>query len=296
MSVGSTLNFILQHPLNQQRKLAALWRFLRWQVVSRLVPGPHLHEWVGGTRFWVRQGETGLTGNLYTGLHEFADMGFLLHLLRPQDLFVDVGANAGSYTMLACGVNGASGVAYEPVPATYERLLANIRVNGLDTRVRCVNKAVGDKVGVVAFSTGSDTTNRALSAGESRADQRSVEVTLLDTDLAGVEPTAIKIDVEGYETPVLQGATTLLAKPSLLCVILELNGSGAQYGFDESNILTLMAAHGFVGYAYDPLRRQLSQLTGKNAAAGNTLFLRNLAAIEQRLQQAPAVSINGRRF
>ncbi len=296
MSLLSTVNFILDHPLNQQRKLAALWRFLRWQLVSRLMPGPHLHHWVGGIRFWVRQGETGLTGNLYTGLHEFADMGFLLHLLRPQDLFVDVGANAGSYTMLACGVNGASGVAYEPVPATYERLLANIRVNGLDTRVRCVNKAVGDKVGVVAFSTDSDTTNRALGADSSRADQLNVEVTLLDTDLADAEPTAIKIDAEGYETPILQGATGLLAKPSLLCVILELNGSGDQYGFDEGNILALMTRHGFTACAYDPLRRQLSQLTGKNLAAGNTLFLRNIAAIEQRLQQAPAVTINGSSF
>jgi hypothetical protein len=34
-----------------------------------------------------------VTGNIYCGLHEFADMGFVLHFLRPGDLFVDVGAN-----------------------------------------------------------------------------------------------------------------------------------------------------------------------------------------------------------
>jgi len=48
---------------------------------------------VNGSKFLVKTGETGLTGNIYTGLHEFPDMGFLLHFLRAEDLFVDIGAN-----------------------------------------------------------------------------------------------------------------------------------------------------------------------------------------------------------
>jgi len=43
----------------------------------------------------ARPGETGVTGNIYTGLHEFSSMGYLLHVLREGDLFVDVGANVG---------------------------------------------------------------------------------------------------------------------------------------------------------------------------------------------------------
>jgi hypothetical protein len=58
-----------------------------------------------------------LTGNLYAGLHEFSEMGFLLHLLRQNDLFVDVGANLGSYTVLASAVCQARNIAFEPVPA-----------------------------------------------------------------------------------------------------------------------------------------------------------------------------------
>ena len=45
-------------------------------------------------------GMTGATGNVYCGLHEFEDMALVLHALRPRDLFVDVGANVGSYTVL----------------------------------------------------------------------------------------------------------------------------------------------------------------------------------------------------
>lgn len=46
---------------------------------------------------------TGATGNWYCGLQEYEDMSFVLHALRPGDLFVDVGANIGSYSILAAG-------------------------------------------------------------------------------------------------------------------------------------------------------------------------------------------------
>ena len=43
-------------------------------------------QWIKGSKLIVRNGMTGATGNIYCGLHEFADMGFVLHLLRPGDL------------------------------------------------------------------------------------------------------------------------------------------------------------------------------------------------------------------
>ena len=64
-----------------------------------------------------------MTGNIYCGLVEFADMAFVLHVLRAGDLFVDIGANAGAYTLLASSVAGAKTTCFEPAPATYARLL-----------------------------------------------------------------------------------------------------------------------------------------------------------------------------
>jgi hypothetical protein len=84
-------------------------------------------------------GMTGATGNIYTGLHEFTDMAFCLHLLRVGDLFVDVGANIGSYTVLSSKVVGANSLAIEPVPTTYKRLRRNININDISSLVdsRC---------------------------------------------------------------------------------------------------------------------------------------------------------------
>ena len=198
-----TLRFITTHPLTRHARIAALARFASWQVRSRLreelvVP------WVYPTKLAVRRGMTGATGNIYCGLHEFADMGFLLHFLRPNDLFIDIGANIGSYTVLASGVVGARSWAVEPDPSTVERLARNVEVNGIDDKVVVYPFALGDREGDVPFTIGLDTVNRVAAAGEPGT--RMVRQRTLDALTEGVEPTMIKMDVEGYEEIVLKGA------------------------------------------------------------------------------------------
>src|SRR6266849_8995171 len=107
----ATLAFIVSHPLNQSRPLAALGRFAAWQVASRVCPEIEF-EWIEGAKLIVSRGMTGATGNIYCGLHEFVEMAFLLRLLRPTDLFLDVGANLGSYKILATKVCGARAIAF----------------------------------------------------------------------------------------------------------------------------------------------------------------------------------------
>lgn len=296
MSLLNTIKFIIDHPLNQEHKLGSIIRFAKWQVGSRLVPGAIVYDWVNGSKFFVKTGETGLTGNIYTGLHEFPDMGFLLHFLRGEDLFVDIGANVGSYTILACSAVGARGVAFEPVPSTYKRLVENMRLNHLDERVKCINKGVGFQQGSIAFTSDSDTTNHALASGEQCANKVTVEVTSLDAALQGECPSLIKIDVEGYETPVLEGAPEILKNQTLHAVIMELNGSGSRYGFDESKILELMLSNGFDTYSYNPLSRELIGLEGKNLNLGNTLFVRSKSFVEERLRTSPKATVHGRQF
>jgi len=73
----------------------------------------------------------GATGNIYVGLHEFEQMAFLLHCLRSEDIFIDVGANVGSYTVLASAAVGAKTIAFEPIESEYNGLMANIELNGI---------------------------------------------------------------------------------------------------------------------------------------------------------------------
>lgn len=152
MSLLATCRYIASHPVNRQRKLSALLGFVRWQLGSRILDREVVFEWVEGTRVVVRRGETGLTGNVYCGLDEFRDMAFVLHVVRDEDLFIDVGANVGSYSILACGARGAHGLAFEPVPETYERLIRNVRLNDLSGRVVAMNIGVADVEGELRFT------------------------------------------------------------------------------------------------------------------------------------------------
>src|SRR6267378_2529009 len=216
-----TINeFLATHPLTRRRRLSATARVLQWQIVSR-IRGEVIIDWIGGTRFAARRGMTGITGNIYAGLHEFADMAFVLHFLRPCDLFVDVGANVGSYTILASGVVRCPTVAFEPDPLTAAAFERNINLNRIADLVEIRITAVGERQGIVRFSTGLDTENHVVA--EIEPSGRDVPIETLDHAFVetGRSPALIKLDVEGYEAEVLRGARAVLAAPRLKAILTE---------------------------------------------------------------------------
>ena len=247
--------------------------------------------WVNDARLIVRSGLTGATGNLYAGLHEFEDMAFVLHALRPADVFVDIGANVGSYTVLGGAVVGARGISIEPIPATFALLQQNIAINNLGDRVQALNIGLGQSEGVLRFTCGLDTVNHVLSEGESANDTIDVPVRTLDAVLGGTMPTLIKIEVEGFETEIIAGAAQTLALSGVLAIIMELNGSGNRYGFDENALHRQVLDKGFETYRYRPFQRMLESLRGERMSGGNTLYIRDVDKVAERIKSAPAVRV-----
>lgn len=296
MSLRHTLQLITSHPLNRDRKVAAVLDFVRWQCASRLHRGEVVHNWVGGSRFLIRRGETGLSGNIYCGLQEFQDMAYLLHSTSPADLFVDIGANVGSYTLLACAARGARGICFEPVPLTFKRLQDNLRLNNLETRATAMNIGLADKPGELMFTTGENCMNHAVAPGESTEHVTKVEVRTLDEVLAGQAPSVIKMDVEGFETLVIRGARATLENPALHSVIMELNGSGARYGFDEAAILATMKQYGFETFRYAPFTREITLVEVGHLHDENTLFIRDVETARKRVKASPEFVAHGRRI
>lgn len=289
------LRHITRHPFSKGREINAAQRFLRWQVSSRLALGPTLVPFVDSMRLCVANGMTGATGNIYTGLAEFDDMALVLHVLRPGDLFVDIGANIGSYTILAAAA-GAHAIAFEPVPTTHASLALNIRLNDLGGSVVTNRAAVGAAAGSIRFTANHDTVNHVATADEMEG---TVEVPVVTLDEALAEasvgaPMLIKIDVEGYETLALAGAARTLASPGLQVVIMELNGNGARYGFDDDVLHQTMLGYGFQPFSYDGLTRKLSSLPGRNGAEGNTIYVRDLQAVEARIAAADRFDVQGK--
>lgn len=115
----------------------------------------------------------------------------------------------------------------------------------------------------------------------------------MDSALRGVSPALIKIDVEGYETSVLRGAQHTLSNESLHSVIMEINGSGRRYGYDDSALVETMESHGFREYSYHPLARTLQEADGIIGRRGNSIFVRDLARVKGLIARAPVFDVYG---
>jgi FkbM family methyltransferase len=223
-------------------------------------------------------------------LWDFSDMLFLLHFLRPESLFVDIGANVGCYTVLASAVAKASSIAVEPVPKTHDKLRRNIRLNDIESRVETLNIGLADRAGSLRFTETLGGLNHvALHSGI------EIEVRSLDDVLGGRTPAMIKLDVEGFEMPVLRGAKRCLASRELKAIVVELNGSGGRYGYSDSDVHETLLAYDFAPHDYDPVTRRLTARQTMNTDGMNTLYCRaEDGMITRRVAEAAKVSVRGR--
>jgi FkbM family methyltransferase len=130
----------------------------------------------------------------------------------------DIGAHVGFYTILASVLVGPSGrvISFEPLPRNLEYLRRHINLNRL-TNITVVDAAVGNKAGRVRFEEGANHSMGRVTAGG------HIEVESIRIDQAVSEgtlpaPSCIKIDVEGAELDVLDGACQLLTeeRPTIL--------------------------------------------------------------------------------
>lgn len=275
------------HPLTRDQVGRSMLRFARYQAAWRLAGAPTLIEWVGGIRLIVGPGMRGVTGEAYLGLNEFADMLFCAHLLRPGDLFVDVGANLGTYSLVAAKVAGAHAVAVEPIAATVLQLRDHLRLNDVDALVEVAAVGISDRPGELWFTNDADALNRVADANHPGAVR--VPVTTLDALVGDREPFCIKIDVELHEAAVLAGARAVLARPSLQAVLIETAPE------NRNDAIRAAFNHaGMVAHAYDPHTRTLTRTDA--FAPHNTLFVRDAAVVQARLRDATPVRVASRSF
>jgi FkbM family methyltransferase len=290
----STLNTLLTHPLASKHKCKTLTRFFKWGFVNKFGCKSFDYEFIGNTKIRVKKSFSTAELQYYCGLSEFNDMGFLLHFLQKGDLFVDIGANIGSYTLLASGHIGTKTIAFEPVPSTFEYLNENIKLNKIESLTDLRNLGLSDSKGVLKFTAGLDAINHVVYPENQTKNIIEVPVDTLDNSLIGENPIMLKIDVEGFETMVIKGASETLKNQYLKAIIIELNGLANEFGFDELKIHERLITEEFTPYFYNPFSRELKSMKG--IGTHNTVYLRDIETIKKRILEAPMVSVFGSKF
>jgi len=143
------------------------------------------------------------------------DEKFIAKLLDKGDVYIDVGANVGNTTLSAAFGVGDVGCVYsfEAHPRTYRYLLGSIACNKkLISRIKTKNVALGEKQGEVFFTDlQNDDINKVSNSGKIK-----VKMETLDEQNFPEKIKLLKIDVEGYELFVLQGAKKTLQKTDIV--------------------------------------------------------------------------------
>lgn len=274
---------LIKHPLNCKNKFKALLSFVNWQIRLRLVnPYEIVTSFTSKSKFIVKKGRTGLTGNLYCGLHEFEDMMFLLHFLRSEDQFFDIGANVGSYSILANSHVGAKTISFEPLPATIELLKNNKAINAKNESWQIEKLAIGDKENSLWFTSDRDTMNQIVDESY-QGSKIKVEVISLDQycNEKNIVPNLIKVDAEGFDENVIVGGENTLANELVQALIIE---------SDTEIVQSKLSNAGFEPYTYEPFSRKLTK--GFNFGC-NQIYIKDIDFVSERIMHAEKVSIKG---
>jgi FkbM family methyltransferase len=236
-----------------------------------------------------------LCRHIYLDDFEADERRFVNLFLRPGDIFVDVGANIGLFTLIAARSVGAQGrvYAFEPCAKTFQRLEDNVRLNRFQN-VICSQAALSDTsepMQMVVSIDGLDAWNSFAKPylGEKFATEPVTVAKWDDFSTANQlsrRVALMKIDVEGWEEKVLRGAKDELSSPDAPVLQVEFTDAAAQAaGFSCRDVYRLLNSMGYAIYRFEPESNSLVPDPIRETYPYCNLFaVKDLDAAQRRLK------------
>ncbi|MFI5282554.1 MAG: FkbM family methyltransferase [Candidatus Dormibacterales bacterium] len=202
--------------------------------------------------------------------------------LEPGDVFFDVGANVGFFSLVAARAVGESGEvhAFEPLPELAALLRRTAAANGLNN-LHVVEAAVGQGPGTAEMAVMKDSAYSHLIQGQAEVESdhggwRSVSVATVSLDQyrdqkVGRPLRLMKMDIEGAELEAIEGARQLLSQPNAPDVICEVNPDHlARFGHAPKVVFQHFESMGFA--AFDPETGRPMSVEDLSAHRQNVFF------------------------
>ena len=254
-----------------------------------------LDDFVGRSAFFM--------GDLDPKISALVDLCVL-----PGDVVLDIGANVGIITLRLAARVGPRGVvhAFEPNPTVLSQLRASLKRNGIEN-VRLHEFALGSETASLQLNVPGGNVGAATFTARfaQTSDKRTVDVPVkvlddLDLDLRAVS--FLKIDVEGFESRVFEGARRFLSETPPDVIVFERNELDKQGAPDNTALLTLKE----IGFAIFAIEKSLMSLrltpysdeVGRNTAYHDFVAVASTArgrAPLSRLQRHKAIYASERR-
>lgn len=190
---------------------------------------------------------------------ELDEITFLTDFAKKGDIVLDVGSNIGIMGLVLSKKVGKDGLVYcfEPTTKIFLRLLENIKLNK-SRNIIPIKKALSDKSGNFEFNTSDEIYDAwnsfAKPTSGSKFTKEIIEATTLDIFLSSIKNqekiSLIKIDVEGWEIPVLKGGIEFITNNTQTVFMLEFTEENANNaGYRARDIYTFMNNLGYNFYS-----------------------------------------------
>jgi len=208
---------------------------------------------------------------------EKATLDVLLRELRAGDIFLDIGADVGVFTMLAAAAIGEAGqvIAFEPEAKAFDRLQDNVSLNGL-RNVRAFRVALGEET-----AEGRLYVSPAFCPSLLRGEEQGLHVQCeLVEVVKGDEfwklhdlpvPQVTKVDVEGFEDAVLKGLEGTLSDPRARLLLCEIHPTLLPRGTTADAVRDLIRSLGFADCVEFPRREEIHVVARKQPSRSATL-------------------------
>jgi len=236
-----------------------------------------------------------LSREIFYERFEEEEITFLKRILKPGDSFIDIGANIGLFSLIASPIIGEKGeiISFEPCSPTLHRFEENISLNNFKNII--TNKqAISNKNGKATLQIASDGYDAWNSIAEP-AKGEVFETEEIDTitfddyisnsqiDISKIA--LVKIDVEGWEMPVLEGGKEFFSSaeaPSLIVEFTEANAANA--GYSCTDLYHALVDYGYSLFTYDASNNRLiPEKLREHYPYLNIIATKDLQFVEKRL-------------
>jgi FkbM family methyltransferase len=217
------------------------------------------------------------------GTWEITETRLIKNLVKKGDVALDIGAHIGYYTLLLAKLVGKSGevIGFEPDPDNFQLLKKNVMVNGYANTI-LESKAVSNAVGAVTLYRSALSSGKGKLHNSDNCEPIQVDAVTLDSYFAGYERDIdfIKMDAEGAEACILQGADSVLRKNPNVKIITEFYPTMiTSCGDDPGEFLHTLSAYGFSFYDIDEKKKRVMPIDTRTILKTYSTELTNLLCV-----------------
>jgi FkbM family methyltransferase len=239
----NVVQHVWKHPYNRGHRLKRLAYATGFQLWTRATGKPLKVKVADHSRMWAQLHFSASSEVVY-GNPPCADVVCWARYLKPGDWFIDVGASVGVYSIFALE-SGARVTAFEPNMDAAALYRENMALNGYTPEF--YESAVIDRNGTMEMTFDLDVANHlVLNPDERSRDVRSVPTVTLDSVIGDKTVAGLKLDTEGTERLVLEGAECALSEGRIKLIQLEWNYASIKVlGEDRIPVAKMLNKYGY---------------------------------------------------